>query len=306
MFDPVLLQSLAAVVDEGSFTKAGARLKLQQSTISQHIRKLEQAAGRKLIDRTTHRLKLTFDGEALYRHAIIILEAHERARLHFARSSLSGRVRFGASEDFVMTRLPEVLRHFAMVHPSVQVEVTVALSAPLFGQLEAGQLDLVLGKQRVGERKGILVRRERMVWLGSQSYTPDRTKPLPLILYPSPSIGRTIALEALEGVGRAWQQVCSSTSFSGLYAAALAGFGLTLQAESVIPSGLRVFGIKDGLSELSGVEFVLAGATTKRGPAEKLAAAILAAPWTRSGLDRQAPTGASFPPSQNVMTDSFS
>jgi ATPase subunit of ABC transporter with duplicated ATPase domains len=42
-----------------------------------------------------------------------------------------------------------------------------------------------------------------------------------LILYPPPSISRAIALEALERTGRSWRIVCTSSSFSGLNAAAL-------------------------------------------------------------------------------------
>ena len=41
MLDPVLLRSLVAVVDTGSFTRAADSTHLTQSTISQQIRKLE-------------------------------------------------------------------------------------------------------------------------------------------------------------------------------------------------------------------------------------------------------------------------
>lgn len=44
MFDPVLLRSFVAVVDCGNFTRAAERLHLTQSTVSQQIRRLEDAA----------------------------------------------------------------------------------------------------------------------------------------------------------------------------------------------------------------------------------------------------------------------
>lgn len=43
MFDPVLLRSFVAVVDCGNFTRAAERLHLTQSTVSQQIRRLEEA-----------------------------------------------------------------------------------------------------------------------------------------------------------------------------------------------------------------------------------------------------------------------
>jgi DNA-binding transcriptional LysR family regulator len=202
-----------------------------------------------------------------------ILEANERARRYFAGSELRGRVRLGASEDFVQSRLPEVLRELTRVHRAVDLELTVGLSGGLLEALDAGQLDLVLAKRRPGEDRGQLVRREKLVWLGSDPALADPDRPLPLILYPPPGISRAIALEVLERTGRSWRIVCTSSSFSGLNAAALAGLGITVQGDGFVPAGLTVL---PGLPELGHIEFVIAGpGRTLRGPADALATAIL-------------------------------
>ena len=99
VLDPVLLQSFLAVTQARSFSEAGRRLGLRQSTVSQHIRKLEQEAGRRLFVRDTHSVVPTADGEAMEGFARSILEANERARRYFGGSQLRGRVRFGASEE---------------------------------------------------------------------------------------------------------------------------------------------------------------------------------------------------------------
>ena len=41
MLDPLLLRSFVAIIDTGSFTRAGERVHLTQSTISQQIARLE-------------------------------------------------------------------------------------------------------------------------------------------------------------------------------------------------------------------------------------------------------------------------
>src|SRR5438067_2193122 len=110
--DPVLLESFLAVIQLRSFSEAGRRLGLRQSTISQHIRKLEQQAGRRLFVPDTHSVVPTPDGEAMEGFARSILDTNERARRYFRGSQLRGRVQFGASEDFVTSRLPEVLADF--------------------------------------------------------------------------------------------------------------------------------------------------------------------------------------------------
>jgi DNA-binding transcriptional LysR family regulator len=277
MLDPVLLESFLAVAQARSFSEAGRRLGLRQSTISQHIRKLEQAAGRRLFVRDTHSVAATADGEAMEGFARSILEANERASRYFAGSQLRGRLRFGASEDFVNSRLSEVLADFVRLHPLVDLELTVEKSAGLYQMLDAGEIDLVLCKRRAGDERGQLVWRDRLAWIGSEAARIDPAQPLPLILYTPPSITRTAALETLERAGRPWRIVCSSGSLSGLRAAALAGLGITVQARGLMPEGLMEMPAAYRLPDLGDVEFVVLGAARQqRGPAAELAGAILA------------------------------
>src|SRR5882672_4765346 len=183
MFDPVLLNTFVEVTRARNFTEAGRRLGLRQSTVSQHIRKLEGAASRRLFVRDTHNVTPTADGEAMLGLAQTILAANERARRYFA-----------GSEVFVLSRLPEVLREFTRVHTAVDLELTVALSGTLFEDLEAGRLDLVLAKRRSGDDRGRLVRREPLAWVGAPGIAVDHGRPVPMILYPPPSISRAIAI----------------------------------------------------------------------------------------------------------------
>ena len=216
MLDPVLLQTFLAIAQTRSFTQAAERLGLRQSTVSQHIRKLEEEAGRRLFVRDTHSVTTTADGEAMIEFARGILAANERAERYFAGSQLRGRLRFGASEDFVASLLPEVLREFVRTHPLVEFELTVGLSGELNEKLERGELDLVCGKRRPGEDRGRLVWRDRLAWVTGDLRRLDPSTPVPLILYSPPSITREIALAALERCGRPWRIVCTSGSLSGL------------------------------------------------------------------------------------------
>jgi DNA-binding transcriptional LysR family regulator len=114
------------------------------------------------------------------------------------------------------------------------------------------------------------------VWIAGDSALADPDRPLPLIVYPPPSISRGMALEALERAGRSWRIICTSSSLSGLNAAALAGLGVCIQADGFVPQGLAVLPRAAGLPELGHIEFVVAGnGRTLRGPADALATAIL-------------------------------
>ncbi|MFJ5724219.1 LysR substrate-binding domain-containing protein [Streptomyces sp. NPDC093149] len=279
MYDPAQLRTFLAVAQTLSFTQAARRLGVRQSTVSQHVRRLEEAAGRQLFARDTHRVDLTPDGEAMLGFARTILEAHERAAAFFAGTRLRGRLRFGASEDFVLTRLPEILESFRRDHPDVELELTVELSGTLHQRLAAGRLDLVLAKLRTGDTHGELVRHDALTWIGAPRLRIDPDRPVPLVLFPPPGITRARALEVLEEHGRSWRIACTSTSLSGLIAAARAGLGVMAHSRGLIPPGLTPVPARAGLPDLGDVDFVLLHGRRRDGAqeaADALAAAILA------------------------------
>jgi DNA-binding transcriptional LysR family regulator len=273
MYDPSHLRTFLAVAQTLSFTQAARRLGLRQSTVSQHVRRLEDTTGRPLFLRDTHSVELTEDGEAMLGFARRILEVHEQATAFFTGTRPRGRLRFGASEDFVLTRLPEILEGFRYEHPEVDLELTVELSGTLHERLAAGRLDLVLAKQRPGDPRGELVRHDKLVWIGAERLRLDPDRPVPLIVYPPPGITRARALQALEKQGRPWRITCTSGSLNGLIAAARAGLGVMAHSRGLIPPGLVRIPERAGLPDLGEVDFVLVHGE-RQGPAHSAAQAL--------------------------------
>jgi DNA-binding transcriptional LysR family regulator len=254
------LQHLASFVmleQTGSFTVAAERLGMGQSTISQHIQRLENSLGQKLIARSTHHVRLTPEGEALLGYARSMLDIDSKVSSLFNESRLRGRLRLGVSEDFVASRLTVILEEFIRLHPLVDLELTVALSGVLYQMQDNGELDVVLAKRRLGDRLGHFLYREPLVWLARD---PDiilsRDDALPLITFPPPSITRKAAQEALDRGSVPWRIVCTCGSLSGLTAAARAGMGVLVQPRSMAPIGLREIAA-GALPVLEDVEFVL-------------------------------------------------
>ena len=275
MLNPELLRSFVAVAETRSFTLAAQRLGLSQSTVSQHIKRLEEALRRHLLARDTHAVAPTPDGDALLDFARRVLDANERIDRFFAESELRGRIRFGASEDFALSGLQDVLAEFAQRHPSVDLELTVGLSGVLYEKFDAGELDLIFVKRRKGDARGEVAWREQLVWVGRPGIRPDPQLPLPLVLYPPPSISRAVALDALEKAGRSWRAACTSGSLSGLCAAARAGLGVAPHSARLIPPGLVTLPSSRYLPELAEIEFVAIGPGQRHGIASALIAMIL-------------------------------
>lgn len=251
------LNSFVILHTTGSFTETGARLGIGQSTVTQHIQRLEKSLDRKLVFRDTHRVKLTAEGEALLGYARAMLDLDGKIAARFGEGRLRGQLRLGVSEDVVASRLTSILEDFIRQHPLVDLELTVALSASLYQMQEAGDLDLVLAKRHLGETHGRLLYREPLVWLARDpDFILSRSDVLPLIAFPPPSITRRVAQEALDRGNVPWRIVCTCGSLSGLTAAARAGMGVLVQPRSMAPSGLREI-TGERLPVLEDVEFVL-------------------------------------------------
>lgn len=257
MFDPVQLKSFLAVAETLSFTAAAARLNLSQPTVSQHVRKLEQSAGRLLIARDTRRVRLTDNGDAMAGFARTILAGHEQALAYFSGAAMRGRLRFGVADDLAITQLPRILRHFRQLYPQINLELTVAQSPLLLRRLKAGQLDLIFIKYMAGTGDGTLVQRDPLVWAGHSRTTLDANAPVPLIAYQAPSLSRQMAIDALEKAGRMWRITCNTREINGVLAAARAGIGLAVFPQSLIPDDLVQVNSRFGLPAVGDVDFTL-------------------------------------------------
>jgi DNA-binding transcriptional LysR family regulator len=256
MLDLSHLRSFVTIAQLGSFTVASQKLGLRQSTVSQHLQRLEAVIGRRLIDRDTHGVGLTAEGEALLPHARQLLSLERQAASLFQASEPRGKLRLGISEDLVSGQLPLLLQDFIADYPSVDLNLTVALSKDLADMQDKGDLDLVFAKRRLNDHRGEAILREPLVWLAADPEVVMAMPILPLIVFPPPSLTRSLLMEALERAGKPWRIVCSCQSLSGLTAAARAGMGVLVQPRNLAPTGLRELP-PSVLPKIDDVEFIV-------------------------------------------------
>jgi DNA-binding transcriptional LysR family regulator len=270
MLNPIWLKTFATVAACHSFTEAGRQLGLTQSSVSEHIRRLEQEIGRRLFVRDTHSLAMTPDGEAMLAHASVILQALARAESQFRAPRLKGRVRLGSSDDVALGPLPTVLAAFRNAHPDVELEITIGMTGRLYELLDAGSIDLLVGKRRLGDRRGVPLFTGRLEWLARAGTLVDMRQPLPLILVAEPSVTRAVVLDALAEAGFSWQVVCTSSSHAGCIAAARGGLGITVRPQYLSARGLAPPVNNASLPTLPDVEFIALAAKRLSRPAGTL------------------------------------
>jgi DNA-binding transcriptional LysR family regulator len=253
---PELLRSFVAVAQTGSFTTASERVNLSQSTVSQHIKRLEDLLDRSLFERDTRKVRLSPHGEALHAYAVRILDLMDEAVTAVCGPPLNGAVRLGLSEDFASSRLTSALASFVQRNPQVELAISTGMSGDLFTQLDDGRFDLVFAKRLSGSQRGTTVRVEPLYWcVGPDSPLTGGESILPLALHPEPSVSRTRVLEVLKAANRPYRIATVGSSISSLKAAVIAGLGISAFAGYVMPEGL-VRLVAD-LPELGELEYVI-------------------------------------------------
>ena len=266
-----LLRAFVSIADLGSFTRAAEALLRRQSTLSLQVKRLEDGLGRRLLDRSARRVRLTPAGEALLGEARHMLELNDRLLATLDQPVLEGRVRLGTPEDFATTHLPQVLARFAETYPAVQLEVTCDLTLTLLGRFRHGDFDLVLLK-REPERsdRGVRVWREPLVWVASERLAIERDRPLPLVVSPPPCVYRKRAVDALDRSKRRWRVAYSCASLAGQHAAVRAGLGVTVLPKDMVPPGLVAVERRSLLPDLHDTEIALLARRGLSAPASRL------------------------------------
>ena len=113
------LQSLMAVVEYKSFSKAAEKLFISQPTISTHIRMLEEELNSRLIIRTTKSIEVTMHGRELYECAHQIFSLKDNLVQRWAEENKKI-IRVGASTIPADYILPGILPVFRKHEPDIK------------------------------------------------------------------------------------------------------------------------------------------------------------------------------------------
>jgi len=128
MISPADMLLFAAVVREGSFTKAAQQLGITKQTTSERIAKLEEQLGVRLLERTTRHIRLTDAGSTYFARCSAIATQIEEANteVQHCQSEPVGLLRISAPVLYGRRFLMPVITEYLQRYPKVQVEVVLA------------------------------------------------------------------------------------------------------------------------------------------------------------------------------------
>ena len=89
LLDADQLKTFVAIVDSGSFTRAGDAVHKTQSAVSMQMKKLEERLGKPVFEREGRGSKLTEEGERLLDYARRIIKLNVEALASFVEAELA-------------------------------------------------------------------------------------------------------------------------------------------------------------------------------------------------------------------------
>ncbi|MCW2498189.1 LysR substrate-binding domain-containing protein [Jatrophihabitans sp.] len=231
------LRSLVAVADCGGFQRAAGSLHLSQGAVSQHIRRLEAAIGRPLVERHGRGSRFTPDGEQLLSHARRILALHDESLRSFGvETELT--VVIGSTEHAAAQLLPHLATLLEGRLPDHRVRFRIDRGAALREGLAAGRIDLALLLGRTDDPRAVPVGELELTWYASPTWTRPAST-VPLVAFDDPCALRSRALDTLADHGIPAEIGAEATQLAGVQAAVGAGLGVALMATfGQAPEGL--------------------------------------------------------------------
>ena len=121
------MRSFIRVAERGSLSAVARELRVGQSTITRHLRELEEAVGVPLLSRTTRRVTLTDEGRRYHADCVQILRLVEQAgdEARAARGAASGTIRISCTAGFGVLHVSRLLFAFQDRHPDIAVDLNL-------------------------------------------------------------------------------------------------------------------------------------------------------------------------------------
>lgn len=135
------LRTFIAVCRHGTFAAAGERIGLTQSAVSSQIKRLEEALGFELFDRTGRSATLNAAGETTLARAEEICALYAKLGELPEDAAHGGLLRIGAIASTQSTLLARALASLRKELPQLRVHVSPGVSMRLMDDLDAGVID---------------------------------------------------------------------------------------------------------------------------------------------------------------------
>lgn len=232
------LEYVVAVAEERHFGRAAERCNVSQPALSGQIRKLEEALGLLLFERTSRRVLSTPGGDAVVRQARAVLaEAHKLLVVagEGQIGDFSGRLALAAIQTLGPYLFPLVLRQLKASFPELSLNLSEGRTADLLEGLREGRIDAALVSLPVDEAGLTLAPlfEEPFLLACSADHPLARRDPVSTMDLAGPDLllldeGNCLRDQAIAACGASQKAARHATSLETLRSMVAAGGGYTL------------------------------------------------------------------------------
>lgn len=137
------LITFKTIVETGGFTNAAKKLHYAQSTITGHIKHLEQSLGKPLFEKIGRKAVLTSYGNDIYKTALELINKYDQLKdIGQESESISGTIHIGTPESTMLYKLYHIIQDFRKSFPDVNIIIQSGTCYSLRKKVLQGELDL--------------------------------------------------------------------------------------------------------------------------------------------------------------------
>jgi DNA-binding transcriptional LysR family regulator len=254
-----------AVARAKNFTRAAETLHVSQSTLSQHVRELEDELGVRLFDRLGRTVTLTEAGRLLEEHAARLATtlASARRAIDELKGLERGSLVIGASTTPGIYVLPGIVAAFRRRYPGIEVSLRIANSRVIEERIRADEVDLgVVGGHILGASEQcvatglldelLLIVPPRHPWAKRREIGPRELDQTPLLMREQGSATRLVTERTLRQAGIKFTTAMELDHIEAIKQAVMAGLGVAFVSRYAVGGeiatrrlcGLRLKGLR--------------------------------------------------------------
>ncbi|TXR84836.1 LysR family transcriptional regulator [Bacillus sp. BF9-10] len=138
------VKTFCAIVKYGGFSKAAHALGYAQSTVTAHMKALENDLHIPLFDRLGKKVLLTKAGHQFHPYALELLAIYEKAQeIPQNTDQLEGTLSITSNESLAVYRLPQLLRAYKQKNPKVNIVLETTTNEQAINKLREGETDVI-------------------------------------------------------------------------------------------------------------------------------------------------------------------
>ena len=237
--DLTALRSFVTVAEVGGVTRAATALHLTQSAVSMQLKRLEEALGVDLLERSSRSVGPTPAGEQLLGYARKMLDLNDEVLGRLTTADYEGEIVLGVPHDIVYPHVPPILRQFATDFPRMQVRLISSFTRSMKDQFHRGEIDILLTTEYEMPASAENLCLMPLVWVGAMDGQAWKQRPLRLA-HETSCIFRTVTQQRLEQAGIRWEMALDTNSARSTEATVAADLAVHSMLEGTQPQHLEV------------------------------------------------------------------